>query len=105
MLRRRGVGLLGTMAVGGAAYAAGSSAARASANEQSQNAQIAQLEYQQQAQAAAPPSPAPAPEVKPVSVSMDEKIEQLQKLSELKAAGVLTDEELAVQKQKILSSL
>jgi len=110
MLRRRGVRLLGTMAVGGAAYAAGHSAARGQANEEAQNAQIAELQAQayqapppMQQQAYAPP-PVAAPPPAPAASSMDDKIEQLQKLAELKATGLLTDAELAVQKDRILSS-
>ena len=34
---------------------------------------------------------------------MDEKIAQLEKLSKLKDAGVLTEEEFAAQKAKVLS--
>ena len=105
--RRRGVGLLGTMAVGGVAYAAGRSAATGRANEQAQNAEIAELQSQAAAQSAAPaPPPAQAmPEQAiPAPTSMDDKLAQLQRLSELKAAGVLTDEEVAIQKAKILSA-
>ena len=96
------------MAVGGAAYAAGSRAARGQANEQAQNAQIAELEAQayqappQQQAYAPPPVAAPPPAAAPAS--MDDKIEQLQKLAELKAAGILTDAEVAVQKELILAS-
>jgi hypothetical protein len=42
-----------------------------------------------------PPQAAPAPEADP--------LEQLQKLGELKAAGVLTDAEFEAQKAKILA--
>lgn len=44
-----------------------------------------------------PPQTAPAP-------SMDAKIEQLTKLGELKAAGVLTDAEFDSQKARILGN-
>ena len=52
---------------------------------------------QQYADQAPPPPPqaAPAPEADP--------LEQLQKLGELKAAGVLTDAEFEAQKAKILA--
>jgi hypothetical protein len=46
----------------------------------------------------APPPPPPAP-----AAPAADPIEQLQKLAELKQAGVLTDEEFAVQKNKILN--
>jgi hypothetical protein len=53
--------------------------------------------YQQQAYAAPPPAPAPADD-------MDTKIAQLKELGELKAQGVLSEEEFAAQKQRILGS-
>lgn len=54
-----------------------------------------QADAQQQAYAAPPPPPA-AP-------AQDDMLTQLQKLGELKAAGVLTEEEFAAQKAKILA--
>lgn len=54
-----------------------------------------QQQYQQQAQQQAPPAAAPAaPEADPIA--------QLKELGELHASGVLTDEEFAAQKAKIL---
>jgi len=44
----------------------------------------------------APPQAAPPP-------AADDKLEQLQKLGELKASGVLTDAEFEAQKAKILA--
>lgn len=53
--------------------------------------------YAQGAQTVAQPAPAPAaPAVDP--------IEQLERLADLKAQGILTDEEFAAQKAKILGS-
>ena len=54
--------------------------------------------YAQQGQAAAqaPPPPAPAPPQR-------DSIEQLKDLADLKAQGVLTDEEFAAEKAKILA--
>lgn len=60
-----------------------------------------------QEQAAAPPAPA-APAAAPPAAApaqgggMDDKLAQLKQLGELKAAGVLTDAEFEVQKDKIL---
>ena len=61
-------------------------------------------QYQQQAAqpvyAAPPPAyaaPAPAPD------AMDNRLEQLQSLADLKAQGVLTDAEFEAQKAKILA--
>jgi hypothetical protein len=52
-------------------------------------------EDQQDYDQAPPPQPAAAPE--------PDKLEQLQKLGELKASGVLTDAEFEAQKAKILA--
>ncbi len=58
-----------------------------------------QQAYQQQAMAQAPPPP---PQVAPAAPAADDTIEQLQKLGELKQQGILTEEEFAAQKAKIL---
>ncbi len=60
---------------------------------------------QQAAQQAPPPQPAPAAyeqPAPPAAESMDDKIAQLKQLGELHEAGVLTDEEFAAQKAKLL---
>jgi Short C-terminal domain len=55
-------------------------------------------EYEaQQQQAPAPAAPAPAP-------AQDDKITQLKQLADLKAQGILTDEEFASEKAKILGA-
>ncbi len=61
------------------------------------SAQDQQAADEQQAYAA-PPPPAPAPP------NMDDKLDQLKQLGELKTQGVLTDEEFEAQKTRILSS-
>ena len=66
-------------------------AAKAQAYDEQQAAQ-------QQAYAAPPPQPAA-----PAAPAQDDMLTQLQKLGELKAAGVLTEEEFAAQKAKILA--
>jgi hypothetical protein len=111
--RRRGVGLLGTMAVGGAAYAAGSSMARRSSADQDRDARLAELEAQQysaQSQQYAPPPPqqyAPPPQQFASSAGAGgitpEKIEQLKQLGALKEQGILTAEEFESQKQRLLA--
>ena len=106
---RRGPGLLGTMAIGGAGYAIGSSRARAAAQDQAQSQQIADLQAQQEAmkrqpQYSPPPAPQPTPPPGAPGMTMDDKIAQLQKLGELKAAGVLTEQEFENQKAKILAA-
>ena len=52
------------------------------------------------APAAAPVAAAPAPAAAPEADLMD----QLQKLGDLKAQGILTEEEFAAQKAKLLGS-
>jgi hypothetical protein len=59
--------------------------------EQAQEQQYAAPEPQY-----APPPPAPAAD------SMDDKIKQLQELGQLHEQGILTDEEFAAQKSKLL---
>jgi hypothetical protein len=55
----------------------------------------AQQEEAQQAPVAAPPAPAPE--------TGQTTIDQLKELGELKAQGILTDEEFAAQKAKLLA--
>lgn len=55
-------------------------------------------EQQQYAQQAPPPQAAPAP------AGGSSTIDQLKELGELKAQGILTEEEFAAQKAKILGS-
>ena len=93
-------GMARTAVVAGTATAVSNRVSRRQANkwaEQDQQQQYAEPPPQQYAEPAyqqAPPAAA-APEVDP--------LEQLKKLGELKAAGVLTEEEFAAQKAKILA--
>jgi hypothetical protein len=68
--------------------------AEAEAYEQQQQAAM----YQQQAAAAAAAQAPP-----PAAPSGDDKMAKLQQLGELHASGVLTDEEFAAEKAKILA--
>jgi len=53
---------------------------------------------------AAPPPAAPAPAAEAAPTGMtDDKIATLQKLADLHKSGVLTDEEFAAQKAKLLA--
>jgi hypothetical protein len=62
----------------------------------------ADAEAYQQQQAAAYQQPAPAAPP-PAAPAQDDKIAQLQQLAELKTAGILTEEEFAAEKAKILA--
>jgi hypothetical protein len=104
---------LGAAVVGGTAYAAGRSGARSQYAEESQNQQIYEMQAQLAAQqaeaqrataeaqrAAAAAQAAPAPS----AVTMEDKLAQLQRLGELKSAGVISDDEFAIQKARILNA-
>jgi Short C-terminal domain len=113
------MGLIGGMArtavVAGTATAVSNRVSRRQANrwaakdQQAADASDAEAYRQQQAYEQqyppqqAPPQQAyaPPPQAAP---AQDDMITQLQKLGELKAAGVLTEEEFAAQKAKILGS-
>jgi hypothetical protein len=96
LMRRRP--LLRAAAVGTGAYMAGKSRQQATEREQGQEARLEQLEAQQPAQQYAPP-PAPAA---PTGVS-DDAIDRLRQLGELHEQGVLTDDEFAQQKARVLA--
>jgi hypothetical protein len=61
-------------------------------------------EEQQQQQQYAEPAPQQYAEPAPAAAPAPDRLEELQKLGELKAAGVLTEEEFAAEKAKILNS-
>jgi hypothetical protein len=75
-------------------------AGRWAAQEQQQYAEQPPQQYVQQPQYAPPPPPPPPAAPAP---SANDTLDQLQKLGELKAAGVLTEAEFAAQKAKILA--
>jgi hypothetical protein len=64
----------------------------------------AQQDPQQYGYADDPAAPAPAESAPPPAAPAPTTIEQLQQLADLKNQGVLTDEEFAAQKAKILGS-
>lgn len=71
------------------------------------SAEAGAAQAQQAAAAQAPVAPVAAPpQAAPASATdaMDSKVEELTKLAELNKAGVLTDEEFAAEKAKILAS-
>lgn|SRR5512146_2309242 len=101
MFRRRRP-LLRAAVVGGGAYMAGKSHARHSMerqqSEEEQDSRIGDLEQQQApAQAPAPAPPAPPAQSSPM-------ISQLNDLAALHKQGVLTDDEFAAAKAKLIGT-
>ena len=105
-MRRRP--LLRAAVVGGGAYAAGrhmaNKANQQAADEAYQDDRISQLEqqqqpqYQDQQQYAPPPQQAPPPDAGPSMA------DQLQQIATLHQQGVLSDDEFAAAKAKLLGS-
>lgn len=104
MMRRRRPLMRGAM-VAGAGYAVAKSGSKKQAAEQDQNHQMADQQAQidqLQAQQAPPPPPAAAsPAAAPAE---DNRVDQLVKLKGLLDAGVLSADEFAAEKARILSS-
>jgi len=97
--RRRPIARMATTAVvaGTAAHMGAKSAQRSAAADQDQD------QYQDQA----PPAPAPAdepaaPEAAAPEAAESSQIEQIKQLAALKDQGILTEEEFAASKAKIL---
>mgnify|MGYP002685589444 CR=1 FL=1 len=104
MMRRRGPGLLGmaarTAVVAGTATAVSNKVSDRHAAKQEQ--QYEEQQAQQQPQYVQAPPPAPAPPAAPAAGLESSMIEQLKQLGELHESGILTDEEFAAQKAKLL---
>ena len=111
MRRRRGPGLLGVAAVAGTAAYVGNKSAQKGAQQQAQaqaeaqqeaaqNQQLAELQAQNAALAAqiAPPQAPPPAAAAPAGIDMA----QLKQLGDLHTAGILSDEEFAAAKAKLL---
>jgi len=99
-------GVIGTMArtavIAGTATAVSGGVARrqqAKAQEAADAEAYQEMQREQQYAAAAPPPPAPAA---PAAVGAGDTIAQLKELATLKDQGILTDEEFAAQKARIL---
>jgi hypothetical protein len=89
--------------VGGVAYHAGKKVQQGREEDAYRDQEIDDLQQQQQQQQyQAPPPQAPPPPAPNIGVS-DDSIQQLKQLADLKAQGILTDEEFAEQKRKILA--
>jgi hypothetical protein len=99
-------GMARTAVVAGTATAVSNRVSRRQANRWAQDDQSAytQPQYAEPQYASphyaqpAPPPPAPA------SSGTDDMLEQLRQLAELKDQGILTDEEFAAQKARILAT-
>ncbi|WP_051055137.1 MULTISPECIES: SHOCT domain-containing protein [Kitasatospora] len=99
--------------MGGAAYAAGRAGARRAANEQGQDEAIAELQAEQQQQAvqqqqqayAPPPQPVAPQPVAPVASGGggEDVASKLNQLAQLVQQGLLTPEEFAAAKARLLS--
>ena len=83
-------GVARTAVIAGTATAVSNRVSRRQANK------WAEQDQQQYAQQAPPPAPAPA------APAGDDMISELKQLAELHDSGVLTDEEFAAQKAKLL---
>ncbi len=110
MMRRMGrPGLVGTMArtavVAGTATAVSGGVIRHQQNKQAEKAE-AQTAEQQAAAPPPPPPPPPAPAPEPAPASAlplgDETVAQLEQLADLKAKGILSEEEFSAAKAKLL---
>ncbi|MGW7363438.1 SHOCT domain-containing protein [Streptomyces sp. NPDC054841] len=88
------------------AVVAGTASAVSGRVRRRQEGRWAQQDYeqqqQQQQQAAAPSPPQAAPPPMPPDDEMGNKIDKLKELGELKAQGILTEEEFAAEKRKVL---
>jgi hypothetical protein len=96
MFGRRRRPLMRAAMVGGVAYHAGKRVQQGREEDEYTEARLEQLEAQQASTAAAPAQQAGGGGMTP------DKIEQLKQLAELKAQGVLTEEEFNQQKYRLL---
>ena len=91
-------GMARTAVVAGTATAVSNRVSRRQANRWA-----AQEEPQQEYAAPPPPPPPPPPAAQPAAASQSNMLDELQKLGELKSAGVLTEAEFQAQKARILA--
>jgi hypothetical protein len=100
-------GVARTAVVAGTATAVSNRVSRRQANrwsaqEEAQYAAQPQYAAPPPQYAAPPPQYAPPPPAAPAGSPTDDTIAQLQQLADLKAQGILTDEEFAAQKARVL---
>ncbi|MFF6774382.1 SHOCT domain-containing protein [Streptomyces sp. NPDC012637] len=98
-------GVARTAVVAGTATAVSNRVSRRQAGRWAQQDYAQQEQYARQQQYAQPEPPPPpsAPPTTATDDDMSRKIEQLKQLGDLKAQGVLTDEEFEEQKRRLLS--
>jgi hypothetical protein len=111
MMRRMGrPGLIGTMArtavIAGTASATVGAANRHQQNKAQQQADAAAYQQEQEAPAYAPPPPQayapPAPAPAPAAGPGDDLVAQISQLAQLHQQGILSDEEFAAARQRLL---
>jgi len=90
--------------VAGAGYAVAKSGSRKQAAEQAQNQQMADQQAQIDQLQAPPPPPSAAAAPAAAAPAGDDRVDQLVKLKGLLDAGVLSADEFAAEKARILSS-
>jgi hypothetical protein len=91
-------GVARTAAIAGTATAVSNRVSRRQGERWANEQDAAAYQQQQAYQQAPPPPPAAAP-----ASGTDDMLAQLKQLGDLHAAGVLTDEEFAVQKNKVMN--
>ncbi|MFJ3863487.1 SHOCT domain-containing protein [Streptomyces nigra] len=99
-------GVARTAVISGTATAVSNRVSRRQAGRWAEQDRQRQMVYEQEAAPMAPAPPPPAPPAPPAPVAADDmtaKIEQLKQLGDLKAQGVLTEEEFQAQKRRILA--
>jgi hypothetical protein len=93
-----------TAVVAGTATAVSNRVSRRQANRWASKDQQQYESQQYESQQYQATTPQPAPQAAPAAGGgMDDKLEQLKQLGELKQSGVLTDAEFEAQKARILS--
>ncbi|MFJ3653788.1 SHOCT domain-containing protein [Streptomyces nigra] len=93
-------GVARTAVISGTATAVSNRVSRRQAGRWAEQDRQRQMVYEQEA---APMAPAPPPPAPVAADDMTAKIEQLKQLGDLKAQGVLTEEEFQAQKRRILA--
>ncbi|MEV6663790.1 MULTISPECIES: SHOCT domain-containing protein [Streptomyces] len=96
-------GVARTAVISGTATAVSNRVSRRQAGRWAEQDRQRQMVYEQEAAPMAPAPPPPAPPAPVAADDMTAKIEQLKQLGDLKAQGVLTEEEFQAQKRRILA--